>query len=427
MRETAADALRALGMENRQAVIVEHTDRPHKHVHVIVNLVDPETGQAVPLSNDDHKLDRWADDYEVSQGVIRSPERRAKFHALDNGIEPPKRPARAKSREEWEATRKLNGEKAKQRAGEIKAAYAAHVANLKTAQTSAFKARTAQAEKLWNSYAADRKAVNDRYQPFIDTIWKSKRKQPPHPYTEQAFHDLQESAEWKQLGRTQFAQRRLFSARETAFLGAIGNAVRLHYAAMKERGGLANLFSPAERRKQFQQQQETQKQALRQRQAQSRNERAATLKASRRVELAKLSHEFQKDRETMTARHASEVAAQKAVWRQLAAEREKVWSDYRQEFATPEPQQDKGDQHQSHRDEFREAASGTTRTEAKREHERTADNGAGRIPTTEKSPRRDWRARRSAAERKADGTYKKRDRDNDDGGRSRQRDRHDPD
>ena len=46
----------------------------------------------------------------------------------------------------------------------------------------------------------------------------------------------------------------------------------------------------------------------------------------------------------MKARHASEVAAQKAVWRQLAAEREKVWSDYRKEFATPEAEQDKADQ-----------------------------------------------------------------------------------
>ena len=154
MRQTAFDALRALGMENHQAIIVEHTDRPHKHVHVIVNLVDPETGQAVSLSNDAHKLDRWADDYEVTQGVIRSPDRRAKFHALDNGIEPPERPAQAKSREEWEATRALNGEKAKQRAAEIKAAYAAHVANLKAAQNSAFKARKAriaESEKLWNA------------------------------------------------------------------------------------------------------------------------------------------------------------------------------------------------------------------------------------------------------------------------------------
>jgi len=88
----------------------------------------------------------------------------------------------------------------------------------------------------------------------------------------------------------------------------------------------------------------------------------------------------------MKARHASEVAAQKTVWRQLAAEREKVWSDYRQEFTIKEAEQENAGQ--QHRDEFREAASGTTRAEAKPEHERKADqnqgNGADRTPTTEK-------------------------------------------
>jgi hypothetical protein len=132
----------------------------------------------------------------------------------------------------------------------------------------------------------------------------------------------------------------------------------------------------------------------------------------------------------MKARHASDVAAQKTVWRQLAAEREKVWSGYRTEFATPEPQQDVGQQ-KFHRDEFRDAASGATESGANPERERKADqnqgNEADRAPIPEKSPRRDWRARRSAAERKADGSYKKRDRDKDDGGRSRERGRYDHD
>lgn len=435
MRDTAVSALQTLGMDHLQAVIVEHTDRPHRHVHVIVNLVDPDTGKATSVSNDAHKLDRWADDYEVAWGVIRSPDRRAKFHALDNGIKPPKRPAQARSREEWEATRKVKSQQAKERAAEIKAAYAAHVANLKAAQSRGFQVRAAEAEKLWNSYKADRKAVNDRYQPFIDAIWKSRRKHPPYPYTEQALRDIQESVEWKQLGHTQFVQRRLFNARERSLLGAIGNAVRLHYAAARESGGLTSLFklmiSPAARRKQFQQQQETEKQALRQRQAQSRNARADTLKAARRVELAKLAQEFQNNRDSMKTRHAAEVAAQKAVWRQLAAEREKVWSDYREEFAIPEPRQDKADGQQSHRDEFREAASGTTQAVAKPKYERRADKvqrgAADMTPEAEKSTRRGWRARRSAAERKADGSYLKRDRGNDDGGRSRQRERYDHD
>ena len=103
----------------------------------------------------------------------------------------------------------------------------------------------------------------------------------------------------------------------------------------------------------------------------------------------------------MKVRHASEVAAQKAVWRQLAVEREKVWSDYRKEFATPEPQQDKGDQQQSHREEFREAASGTAKSERERRADQNRGNGADRAPRYfEKSPRRDWRARRSAASAK---------------------------
>lgn len=427
MRETAVDALRALGMENHQAVIIEHTDRPHKHVHVIVNLVDPDTGQAVSLSNDAHKLDRWADDYEQTQGVIRSPARREKFQALDNGRKPPKRPSNAKTKEEWQATRKIRSEKAKQRAAEIKTAYAARVTDLKAAQRSAYQARTAQSEKLWISYKADRKAVNDRYQPFIDAIWKSKRKQPPHPYTEQALRDMQESAEWKELGRVQFAQRRKFNAREHSLLGAIGNAVRLHYAALKQRSGFANLFmlivSPNERRKQFQQQQESQKQALRKRQAQTRNERAATLKASRGVELAKLSKEFQRNRETLKARHATDIAAQKAAWQQLAAEREKVWAEFHKEFGIPEAEQNKDDRQKTRRDQFQEAAVGAAH---KPDRSRTPDEvkeEAIEAVRAERSNQQGWRARRSAAERKADGTYRARDRNKNGGGPDLERDR----
>jgi hypothetical protein len=95
MYETAVQALRTLGLEQHQAVIVEHTDRPHRHVHIVVNLDHPDTDKAASLSNDEHKLDRWADDYEQTQGIIRSPDRRSKFHALDNGLQPPKRPSQA--------------------------------------------------------------------------------------------------------------------------------------------------------------------------------------------------------------------------------------------------------------------------------------------------------------------------------------------
>jgi len=57
-----------------------------------------------------------------------------------------------------------------------------------------------------------------------------------------------------------------------------------------------------------------------------------------------------------------EVAAQKTVWRQLAAEREKVRSDYRKTFAISEAELEKPVvQEKSQRDQFRDAASGPAR------------------------------------------------------------------
>jgi hypothetical protein len=340
MRETALSALRALGMGDGQAVIVEHTDRPHRHVHIIVNLIDPVTGKSACLSNDEHKLDRWADDYEQTQCVIRSPERRAKFHALDNGLKPPKRSAKAGSREEWEATRRAQGERARQRAADIRAAYAERVRRLKADQQVAFTLRRTEATRLWTRYKADRKGVYDRYQPFINAIWKRKRTGPPHPATEQAWHDMQETAAWKELGREQFKRRRQFDARERSVLGVIANIVRLHHARIGRRG-LAGLFllagSKVERYQRFYKLLDREKQELRKRQARTRSMRADTLRAARRFELSELARSFEREDAILKSRHQAEGAVEKGAWRQLAAERQQVWSDYQRDYARVEP------------------------------------------------------------------------------------------
>jgi hypothetical protein len=411
MRETALTALRALGLEDRQAVIVEHTDRPHRHVHIIVNLIDPVTGKSACLSNDEHKLDRWADDYEQAQGIIRSPDRRAKFHALDHGLKPPKRPVQASSREEWEATRKVRGERARERAAAIRAAYAERVRKMKADQQVAFTLRRTEAARLWNRYKADRKGVYDRYQPFINAIWKRRRTGPPHPATEQAWHDMQESAAWRQLGRKQFKHRRKFDARERSILGVIANIVRLHHARIGS-PGLISLFklaaSKIERYQQFYKLLDREKQDLRRRQAQTRSMRADTLRAARRHELSELAKSFEREDAMLKSRHEAERAGDKAAWRQLAAERQQVWSDYHRDYARAEPevQQDRG---------------GPGRTGGKE-----PAPPRGKEAAIDQANGKGWRARRSAAERKADGSYRARERNQDRGGRQRQRDRYDP-
>ena len=73
---TAARAsLRALGLEQHQAVLVAHRDGTTPHVHVVANRVSIEDGRAAPLSQSRLELSRWAEAYERTQGRIRCPRR----------------------------------------------------------------------------------------------------------------------------------------------------------------------------------------------------------------------------------------------------------------------------------------------------------------------------------------------------------------
>lgn len=66
--DTARDALKALNLGDRQAIIVGHTDTDNPHVHVVVNLVCPTTGKTASLSNDHVKLSKWAEQYRLDRG-----------------------------------------------------------------------------------------------------------------------------------------------------------------------------------------------------------------------------------------------------------------------------------------------------------------------------------------------------------------------
>ena len=63
-------ALMELGLQDHETVMASHTDREHAHMHLIVNLVHPETGKASRLSYSRLKLSDWAEDYERQRGNI---------------------------------------------------------------------------------------------------------------------------------------------------------------------------------------------------------------------------------------------------------------------------------------------------------------------------------------------------------------------
>ncbi|MCC8985828.1 MAG: relaxase/mobilization nuclease domain-containing protein [Nitrospira sp.] len=70
MIEAARAALKVLEMQDHQAVFVAHNDTAHRHVHVIVNRVHPETLKAANNYRDQQKLSALALEQERAQNRI---------------------------------------------------------------------------------------------------------------------------------------------------------------------------------------------------------------------------------------------------------------------------------------------------------------------------------------------------------------------
>lgn len=69
MKEAALSALKALKLDEHQAVLAAHADKDHLHVHVIVNTVHPVTGRTAPLKHTKIELSNWAEAYEREHGI----------------------------------------------------------------------------------------------------------------------------------------------------------------------------------------------------------------------------------------------------------------------------------------------------------------------------------------------------------------------
>lgn len=83
--ETARAAIRMLGLDEHEAVIVAHRDEPQKHVHVIVNRVHPITGLAGDIRNSKRKFSDFSREYERTHGKIYCAQREANYRERQNG------------------------------------------------------------------------------------------------------------------------------------------------------------------------------------------------------------------------------------------------------------------------------------------------------------------------------------------------------
>jgi hypothetical protein len=131
----AGESMTALGLSDRQALVVAHNDTEHPHVHVIVNRVCPETGKAASLSNDRRILSQWAQDYEQRRGRVFCEARAANNAERDRG--------------QW-------------------------VKDASPTRQQWVEWKTAQTKKLWDQYRADKEQAQPARKAQYEALWRQK-------------------------------------------------------------------------------------------------------------------------------------------------------------------------------------------------------------------------------------------------------------
>jgi hypothetical protein len=376
MLEAARQTLALLGLEGHQAVIVQHTDQSHAHVHIAVNRVHPDTGIANAMSNDEFKLDEWAFNYEIERGVVRSPERYlkhmealkkkdpARFAAItarklpgapgvtvgkDAASKKERKPRNHQTRQEWSAKKGADNDNAsaKAEAAAIKKRFNDEYRQRRQREDAARERRRAEMNLAWKNYQKTKRELWESYQPQINGVWKRPRRgdlsamQRVRAFLHdpvQTLRDQRDRREWKALGRRQWQERRDFQTRERTLTGAIANAIRLSRVGGPTvyRGRLAGVFhltrDADERRRRFELQQEAAKKALRDRQNARKKLLADPIKAKRDEDTRKLAEDYQRKRDEIEARHTREAAAEKTTRVASNLQRAAAWSAWREKF-----------------------------------------------------------------------------------------------
>ena len=75
MMDAARTSLKALRLEGLQTLIIQHTDEPQPHIHVMVNRIELDGSRARNIAYDQLRLSRWAEQYERDHGGIRCEQR----------------------------------------------------------------------------------------------------------------------------------------------------------------------------------------------------------------------------------------------------------------------------------------------------------------------------------------------------------------
>lgn len=283
MVQSVEGALKAIGAEDRQAMIIAHNDTADRnpHCHVIINLIGDD-GRLLKSYNDHKKLSRFALEEEIrihGEPVVQ--ERRKRWHDREAGETPA--PMKKTPRHQYELEKQAKAENDNN----------PEIEQLRERQRILEQRKAEQLNRRERNRERLREILEERQRRLKtqqDTLVRRSKTNARKIYDEP----------WKELHAAQQAERKQFEANEKSVKGSIENGLKLfnwsqlfRRAANAEGTRLKDLFqtltSEAKRRQIMLDRQEAERQAMRkvQRAAEMEAEKIAKQHYSERQEKAR--------------------------------------------------------------------------------------------------------------------------------------------
>lgn len=318
-------ALKALGAEDRQALLVCHNDEPQPHLHLLINRVSADDGKMLPSSKEKLALSRWAEAYEKERGQILCEERVVNNAARRRG---------EFVRGEADTPRHIHELEAKHAhksgIGEVQKQQRAADGSLARERRQ----RTERRRKAWAE-------IGKRQKETLAAVRRRCGRE-----AEQARQAVRSGfkPEWTSLLRSQQEQVQAFEANEEKFLGRMSNTLSaIDFRSIMRAGsrgrGLAQAFdaiaSKGARLQALKRVHEKAQRALLARQRAEERRVVKELRDKRNREIAERRAAFIAERSSLVLTHGMEDAAHRNEWPRRSEERRAAYERHRGQNEDP--------------------------------------------------------------------------------------------
>lgn len=316
MRRAALGAIRALGADDRQAMLICHNDEKQPHLHVVVNRISAQDGRMLSSSKEKLNLSRWAQDYERHRGQIYCENR-----VLNNGARDRDEYTRGKkdqARHLYEAEQKMRPtEQVKNEQRQKDAAVAKQMRETRTRHRQKWR----EIERHYGDRLKAIRTISEREIMMAKTAIRDRYR-----------------PEWRQLHYDHEAERRAFMEQEKSLFGRLTNALRaIDFAALvgrqsrkpEQRQTLGQVFTAIStagaRLKALRHRQDQQSRGLQSQQKGEEKRETIQIRIGRDRLLTQERSRFEQERNDLVLIQKLEAGKVRADWKTRGEQRAKAW------------------------------------------------------------------------------------------------------